>query len=103
MGGKRGLKGGRPIDRLSLPLPESRRSIFVFGRDPIRAKGIMASGACESRIEGRTHGRTNQRNATRLETTCQREPSTHGQVRERLGLHSIRVVSEFCVIDLALR
>jgi hypothetical protein len=34
--------------------------VRAYGRDLIRAKGIMAGGACESRIEGRTHGRTNQ-------------------------------------------
>jgi hypothetical protein len=34
--------------------------VRAFGRDLIRAKGIMARGACKSRIEGRTHGRTNQ-------------------------------------------
>jgi hypothetical protein len=52
--------------------------VRAFGRDRIRAKGIMASGACESRNEGRTHGRTNQRTAAFPKTLANGEPSTHG-------------------------
>jgi Thioesterase-like superfamily len=54
--------------------------VRAFGRDRIRAKGIMASGACESRNEGRTHGRTNQRTAAFPKTLANGEPSTHGHV-----------------------
>jgi hypothetical protein len=31
----------------------------------------MASGACEGRIKGRTHGRTNQQKAEDQNATCQ--------------------------------
>jgi hypothetical protein len=44
----------------------------AFGRDRIRAEGIMATGTCDSRMEGRTHGRTNQPIAAASKTPCQR-------------------------------
>src|SRR4051812_40582680 len=62
--------------------------VRAYGRDLTRAKGIMASGACEGRIKGQTHGRTNQRRAedqTPLangEPSAHGEPSTHGQLRK---------------------
>jgi len=37
----------------------------------------MASGTCESRIEGRTHGRTNQPIAAAKNPLANGEPSTH--------------------------
>jgi hypothetical protein len=46
--------------------------VRAYGRDLIRAKGIMASGACQSRIKGRTHGRTNQQKAEDQNATFQR-------------------------------
>src|SRR3954469_23998937 len=46
--------------------------VRAYGRDLTGAKGIMASGACEGRIKGRTHGRTNQQKAEDQNATCQR-------------------------------
>jgi hypothetical protein len=45
--------------------------VRAYGRDLTRAKGIMASGACEGRTKGRTHGRTNQQKAEDQNATCQ--------------------------------
>jgi hypothetical protein len=53
--------------------------VRAFGRDRIRAKGIMASATCESRMQGRTHGRTNQPIAAAAKTLANGEPSAHDQ------------------------
>jgi hypothetical protein len=42
------------------PILADALRVRAYGRDLIRAKGIVAGGACEGHIEGRTHGRTNQ-------------------------------------------
>ena len=56
---QRGWKGQREVDAQSRLKPPDRENPFwavalrarALGRDPVRAKGIMASGACQSRIE----------------------------------------------------
>ena len=63
--------------------------VRAFGRDRIRAKGIMASGTCESRMEGRTHGRTNQPIAAASKTPCQRR-AVHTRPTSDLGLRQTR-------------
>src|SRR3546814_15829659 len=61
------------------PILAGAPRVRANGRDPIRAKGIMASGACDSRIKGRTHGRTNQQSAQRQKPLANGGPSTQGQ------------------------
>src|SRR4051812_6889456 len=70
--------------------------VRAYGRDLTGAKGIMASGACEGRIKGRTHGRTNQQKAEDQNATCQRR-AVHTRpaqdVCRALGQHPMRVRS----------
>src|SRR4051794_3452561 len=49
----------------------------------------MASGACESRNEGRTHGRTNQRTAAFPKNPCQRR-AVHTRTAVQIGRASCR-------------
>ena len=70
--------------------------VRAYGRDLIRAKGILASGACKGRIKGRTHGRTNQQKAEDQNATCQRR-AVHtrpvcADTVEKLGLALLRHV-----------
>jgi len=57
--------------------------VRAFGRDLIRAKGIMARGACESRIEGRTHGRTNQQTVAAPRNHLPTESRPHMALADR--------------------